>query len=130
MTQRWMFVFVLSGWVATIAPALNATSGLQEPIAVDGGQVTGTATIQWTPGVRLFRGIPYAAPPVGDLRWRAPKPTVPWQGVKRADHFSAVCMQAPPNTEGNAWREGHVPVSEDCLYLNIWTPGRSAADRL
>ena len=56
MTQRWMFVFVLSGCVAMIAPALNATSGLQEPIAVDGGQVTGTPTIQWTYGVRLFRG--------------------------------------------------------------------------
>lgn len=109
---------------------VTAVNGLQEPIAIDGGQVTGTPTIQWTPGGRLFRGIPYAAPPVGDLRWRAPKPVVPWQDVKRADHFSAACMQAPTNTEGNAWREGHVPVSEDCLYLNIWTPARSAADRL
>src|SRR5207245_1664498 len=88
MTQRWMFVFVLSGCVAMIAPALNATSGLQEPIALDGGQVTGTPTIQWTYGVRLFRGIPYAAPPIGNLRWRAPQPVTAWQGVLRADHFS------------------------------------------
>ena len=130
MTQRWMFVFVLSGCVAMIAPALNATSGLQEPIAVDGGQVTGTPTIQWTYGVRLFRGIPYAAPPIGNLRWRAPQPVTAWQGVLRADHFSQACMQLPTDTEGNAWREGHVPVSEDCLYLNIWTPARSASDRL
>jgi para-nitrobenzyl esterase len=105
-------------------------NGLQEPVSVDGGQVTGTPTIQWTPGVRLFRGIPYAAAPVGNLRWRAPQPVVPWQGVKRADDFSAACMQLPTNTEGNAWREGHTPVSEDCLYLNIWTPARSATDRL
>lgn len=105
-------------------------NGLQEPVSVDGGQITGTPTIQWTPGVRLFRGIPYAAPPIGNLRWRAPQPVVPWQGVKRADDFSPVCMQLPTNTEGNAWREGLTPVSEDCLYLNIWTPARSAADRL
>ena len=104
--------------------------GLQEPIAVEGGQITGTPTVQWTPGVRLFRGIPYAAPPVGQLRWRAPQAVVPWQGVRRADDFSPACMQLPTDTEGNAWREGHAPVSEDCLCLNIWTPARSAADRL
>jgi len=122
-------------WVGLIrlAPAaamLGTAPGLQEPIAVEGGQLTGTPTVQWTPGVRLFRGIPYAAPPVGTQRWRAPQPVVPWQGVKRAADFSPACMQMPTNTDGNAWREGHVPVSEDCLGLNIWTPARSAADRL
>jgi para-nitrobenzyl esterase len=117
-------------YLARAEAILGAAAGLQEPIAVEGGQLTGTPTVQWTPGVRLFRGIPYAAPPVGNLRWRAPQPVVPWQGVKRADDFSAACMQLPTGTEGNAWREGHVPVSEDCLYLNIWTPARSAADRL
>jgi para-nitrobenzyl esterase len=104
--------------------------GVPEPVMVDGGQVTGTPTIQWTYGVRLFRGIPYAAPPLGNLRWRAPEAVIAWEGIKRADHFSPTCMQLPTDTEGNAWREGHVPVSEDCLYLNIWTPARSAADRL
>jgi para-nitrobenzyl esterase len=54
----------------------------------------------------------------------------PWQGVRAADHFSAVCMQPPTDTEGNAWREGLVPMSEDCLYLNVWTPARSATERL
>jgi para-nitrobenzyl esterase len=107
-----------------------AMAAIQEPIQVDGGQITGTQTLQWTPGVRSFRGIPYAAPPVGDLRWRPPQPVVPWQGVKAADHFSAVCMQAPTDTEGNAWREGLVPVSEDCLYINVWTPAKTASDRL
>jgi len=105
-----------------VAAAGMAFGGITEPIGVDGGQITGTPAIQWTPGVRLFRGIPYAAPPVGDLRWRPPQAVVPWQGLKRADRFSAACMQAPTETEGNAWREGHVPVSEDCLYLNVWTP--------
>src|SRR5438067_10779489 len=86
-----------------------ATAALQEPLRVEGGQITGTPTIQWTYGVRLYRGIPYAAPPLGNLRWRAPKPAVAWLGVKAADHYSAVCAQAPPDTEGNAWREGHFP---------------------
>lgn len=135
MARRFGFAILLLGCVGVLhlAPAtavLGARAGLQEPITVEGGQVTGTPTVQWTPGVRLFRGIPYAAPPVGTLRWRPPQPVVPWQGVKRADDFSPACMQLPTDTEGNAWREGHVPVSEDCLYLNVWTPARSAADRL
>ena len=67
-------------------------SALQEPIEVDGGKIAGTPTIQWTPGVRLFRGVPFAAPPVGNLRWREPQPVAPWQGVKAADRFSNVCM--------------------------------------
>lgn len=110
-------------------PAVTAVGGPPEPITVDGGQITGTPTIQWTPGVRLFRGVPFAAAPVGNLRWRPPQPVVPWSGVRRTDDFSPACMQLPTDTEGNAWREGHVPVSEDCLYLNIWTPARSAVDR-
>jgi para-nitrobenzyl esterase len=109
-----------------MAQAQPAISHLKEPIQVSGGLITGTPTIQWTPGVRLYRGIPYAAPPVGDLRWRPPQPVVPWTGVKAADHFSPVCMQRPTDTEGNAWREGMTPVSEDCLYLNVWTPAESA----
>lgn len=112
--------------VMVLAGASLAMAGLQEPIRVDGGQVTGTPTPQWTYGIRLFRGMPYAAPPVGDLRWRAPRPVTPWQGVKAADHFSAVCMQPATDTEGNAWREGLTPMSEDCLYINVWTPAQSA----
>lgn len=136
MSRCFGFAVRLAGAVALIvqAPMVVAQQasarGLPEPIAVDGGKITGTPTIQWTTGVRLFRGIPFAAPPVGDRRWRAPQPVVPWEGVKRAEDFSPACMQAPTVTEGNAWREGHTPVSEDCLYLNVWTPARSATDRL
>ena len=103
-----------------------AISHLKEPIQVTGGLITGTPTIQWTPGVRLYRGIPYAAPPVGDLRWRPTQPVVPWTGVKAADHFGAACMQPPTATEGNAWREGLGTISEDCLFVNVWTPAQSA----
>jgi len=123
---------VLGGALFFTEPVRTAglAARLQEPIAVDGGQVSGTPSIQWTTGVRLFRGIPYAAPPIGNLRWRPPQPVAAWPGVKRADHFSPACMQLPTDTEGNAWREGHVPVSEDCLYLNVWTPAASPAAKL
>src|SRR3989454_12459821 len=102
-----------------VAAAGMAFGGITEPIGVDGGQITGTPAIQWTPGVRLFRGIPYAAPPVGDLRWRPPQAVVPWQGLKRADHFSAACMQASTDTEGNTWRKGALPVSVSSLILYV-----------
>jgi para-nitrobenzyl esterase len=117
-------------WLAAFFAAIPVLAAIPEPISIEGGRITGTPTIQWTYGVRLFRGIPYAAPPIGDLRWRPPRPVIPWQGVRAADHFSSVCMQPATDTEGNAWREGLVPMSEDCLYLNIWTPARSAADGL
>ena len=117
--------------LAPHAESQTELSGLKEPIQVTGGSITGTPTINWVPGVRLYRGIPYAAPPVGDLRWRPPKPVVPWKGVKAADHFSPACMQPPTETTGSsAWHEGLAPISEDCLYLNVWTPAKSASEKL
>ncbi|MGH7040585.1 MAG: carboxylesterase family protein, partial [Acetobacteraceae bacterium] len=61
----------------------------------------------------VFKGIPFARPPVGPLRWHAPLPVIPWRGVRDASHFSAACMQ-----DGRGGPIG----SEDCLYLNVWTP--------
>ena len=113
-----------------ISAACAAAAASFEPIQVDGGLIAGTPSPQWTYGIRVFRGVPYAAPPVGDLRWRPPQPVVPWQGVKEADRYSAVCMQAPTAKDSNAWQEGHTPVSEDCLYLNIWTPAKDANENL
>lgn len=110
--------------------AAFAWAGPFDPIPVDGGLIAGTPSPQWTYGIRLFRGVPYAAPPVGNLRWRPPQPVIPWQGVKEADRYSPVCMQAPTVKDSNAWQDGLTPVSEDCLYLNIWTPAKSASDNL
>ena len=89
-------------------------------VKVTGGEVSGIAES----GISSFKGIPFAAPPVGDLRWKAPAPVQPWSGAKKADAFAKGCMQAP-NTQGNT-----APVSEDCLYLNVWTPARSAKARI
>jgi para-nitrobenzyl esterase len=74
--------------------------------------------------VITFKGIPYAAPPVGSLRWHAPRPAIPWKGTKKADQFGASCMQGP-NSELLPWTKEFMyvtPPSEDCLFLNIWTP--------
>ena len=78
-------------------------------------------------GVRAFRGIPFAAPPVGEKRWRPPEAPVPWTGVRPVDAFGANAMQAKVYGDLDPFNEG---VSEDCLFLNVWTPATSAAERL
>ncbi len=85
-----------------------------------GGTVSGLAES----GLSIFKGIPFAAPPIGDRRWKAPAPVAPWSGVRRPMRFAKACMQAP-NTQGNT-----APVSEDCLYLNVWTPAKAAGAKL
>ncbi len=78
-------------------------------------------------GVTAYLGIPYAAPPVGDLRWRPPQPAAHWAGVRKADHFGTSCMQ---NETGSRlpWTEEFMtqgPIGEDCLFLNVWTAAGS-----
>ena len=81
------------------------------------GSVEGTVA----DGISVFKGIPFAAPPVGELRWREPQDAAAWQGVRKADAFSKACMQNPDAAElGGQPNPG--PISEDCLYLNVWTP--------
>jgi len=85
------------------APLVTAPAGDVRGVAAD--------------GVHVFRGIPYARPPVGDLRWRPPASLPPWTGVREATAFGAACMQpASPFAS-------HAAMSEDCLFLNVWTPG-------
>ena len=98
--------------------------GASDVVTVDGGQVSGTTAN----GVRVFKGIPFAAPPVGSLRWKAPQPVVAWSGVKAADTFSPVCMQQP-YPPGSAYTTAPQPTSEDCLYLNVWTAANAGDKR-
>ena len=77
-------VLALGGWSASPV-------GVEEPVHLDSGLVSGIATPDGA--VRVFRGIPYAAPPMGKLRWRAPQPVAHWDGVRTADQFGAMCMQ-------------------------------------
>ncbi len=78
-------------------------------------------------GVRAFKGVPFAAPPVGDLRWREPQPVKNWTGVRKAHDFGPRAMQLPLFGDMGFRSDG---VNEDCLYLNVWTPAKNAADKL
>jgi para-nitrobenzyl esterase len=80
---------------------------------------TGTLEGRVEDGVRAFKGIPYAAPPVGALRWQAPQPAAPWKSVRQAAGFGPRCMQQPLFSDMVFRSDG---VSEDCLYLNVWSP--------
>ena len=117
--MRRLFAFVFATILAGVPIVAAAIS---DPVRIDTGLVSGV------PGssddVRVYKAIPYAAPPVGDLRWREPRPPSHWDGVRKADEFSPVCMQQQrgPNASGPA-------PSEDCLYLNVWTSAKSATER-
>lgn len=78
-------------------------------------------------GIRIFRGVPFAAPPVGDLRWKAPQPAKNWEGVRKADQFGPRAMQLPVFGDMNFRSDG---MSEDCLYLNVWTPAGAEQESL
>ena len=92
-------------------------------VAVTGGAVAG-APSGIDPDVRVFTGIPFAAPPVGDLRWRAPRAVVPWDGVREATAFAPACLQVRRPAD-SFYGPGAEEMSEDCLYLNVWTAAAS-----
>lgn len=87
------------------------------------------------PRVSAFKGIPFAAPPIGENRWRAPQPCKNWKGILDAFTFAPISMQDVPGLGTDIYcREWHVdpdiPMSEDCLYLNVWTNAKSTDERL
>ena len=99
-------------------------------LTIEGGQIQGVPTS--TEGIVAYKGIPFAAPPVGDLRWKEPQPVIAWEGVKKADAYGDAASQLtwdPESFYGKEWQaSGSVPFSEDCLYLNVWTPAAGKLD--
>lgn len=93
---------------------------LTTTVDVTGGTIEGVEQ----DGLFTYKGIPFATPPVGDLRWKSPQPVISWEGVKKADAFCHACTQAS-GAMGNT-----APVSEDCLYLNVWTPAKMTDDKI
>jgi para-nitrobenzyl esterase len=105
-------------WVvfASVLFGVSCLAEAKSPVRTESGLVSGVAGRDAT--ITVFKGIPYAEPPVGNLRWKPPRSPHSWQGVRRADHFSDACAQIFPKLD--------FAKTEDCLYLNIWTPTTSA----
>ena len=91
----------------------------EDPVVVDGGALSGKLLDS---GVRAYFGVPFAAPPVRDLRWREPQPIAPWKGVYHADRKAPECIQVLRRHDINHYF-GEEATSEDCLYLNVWASG-------
>jgi para-nitrobenzyl esterase len=104
--------------------ASQAQGQSPKPVRTQSGLVQGTMQ----DGIAVYKGIPFAAPPLGDLRWKAPQPLAAWTGVRNADKFAPACMQIPIVMP--ALGLDPVTVDEDCLYLNVWTPAKSPKDHL
>lgn len=104
--------------IVALAAALPgiAAAAASAPVRTRSGWIQGRVE----DGLAVYLGVPFAAPPVGRLRWRPPQPPLAWSGVRKADRFAPSCMQPRP-----WWTGGNTQVSEDCLYLNIWTPAKS-----
>lgn len=118
------------GFVLALAALASPVKAADGPIVkVEGGKLQGAAATGNAP-VQIFRGIPYAKPPVGELRWREPQSLEKWHGVRAADEFGPRCMQK------HMWDDMFFrspKASEDCLYLNVWTPanlGKGASAKL
>src|SRR5260370_9113755 len=104
------------GVLCLTAQVLAAEPGLGSIVRIDSGWIAGSGTT-----VRSYKGIPYAAVPTGDLRWKPPQAPKPWKGMLMAKSYLSMCPQMPLITG---------PQSEDCLGLNVWTPAASAAAKL
>lgn len=129
---------------AVLAVLAVSCTGNLSVVTVEGGRIQGVASE--TGGVTVYKGIPYAAPPIGELRWKAPQPVIPWEGVRVCDSWGPAAMQPPKATDVETPvkeygqidyakefynQDGDPPFSEDCLYLNVWTPSKArAGDKL
>src|SRR3954447_23162109 len=109
-TREVLTLMLLAFGIHLAADQVRTESGIVEGVASAGAKV------------RTFKGIPFAAPPVGSLRWQPPKPAPSWRGVRKATEFGARCMQGRIY-EDMVFRDPGP--SEDCLYLNVWTPATS-----
>lgn len=113
--------FLILAWLI-LSFGLALGSAKAEPIAIDSGQIEGSQM----GATRVFKGIPYAAPPVGPLRWRPPQPVQSWRGARKATAHSPACPQLgsyPPDAPQE-------PTSEDCLTLNVWAPAHTGIGKL
>lgn len=120
---HWITAFCLAAVLSVSAAGQLQKAG---PVRLDSGKISGALSSK-NERVSVYKGIPYAAPPVGNLRWRAPRPVTPWDGVREATEFGPIQPQSD-RIPGGATPTS--VLSEDSLYLNVWTPAESASERL
>ena len=110
----------------------QTATGVPPVLNIDGGQISGK--VGESDGVSVYMGIPYAAPPVGELRWKKPQPVIPWEGVRECIEPGAASLQGGQAEGSFYWKEfySHADpkLSEDCLYLNVWTPAAGTDAKL
>lgn len=122
-TANTLLLLVLNGLSNEIYAQLNIVN-------LKSGQISGTTSADKT--IHIFKGIPFAAPPVGDFRWKAPQPVVSWNSVKKYEEFAPSPVQeyrGPSMMYTEEFMTPKEPTSEDCLYLNIWTASKSNAEK-
>ena len=130
------FISCASAKIEKTNPTGMAVQAPAQTISVTGGQIRGIMNQDNT--VEIYAGIPFAAPPVGNLRWKEPQPVIPWEGILEANHFAPMAMQTENGrifnslmnmyTHSKSDRTYGGPMSEDCLYLNVWKPADSTVD--
>jgi para-nitrobenzyl esterase len=116
-------LFLLTVYTMTTVLGQNGKENTPLQVRISNGILEGVDES----GIRSFKGIPFAAPPVGEFRWREPQPVKNWEGVRKATKFGPRAMQRPLFGDMGFRSDG---MSEDCLYLNVWTPAKSAKDKL
>ncbi|PWK85862.1 carboxylesterase/lipase family protein [Fulvimonas soli] len=126
-TMRRSFPLAVAAWLAAGPGTAVAATAAAPRVDVQGGTLEGVAAQVDGVALREFQGIPYAAPPLGALRWKPPQPAPAWAGVRQATRFGPRCMQLPLFSDMVFRSDG---MSEDCLYLNVWTPARAADAKL
>lgn len=122
---------LLSTFAAIMIIMMSCSKETNPVLTIEGGQIQGIETT--TQGVIVYKGIPFAAPPTGENRWKEPQPVVPWSGIKIADKWGAPAPQAKHTIDSfygkEFFWEGDPEFSEDCLYLNVWTPAAGDTDK-
>ncbi len=114
--MNWLRIALIVLLPALVTP-LAIAAQITEPVRIDTGLVTGITD----DGIDKFMGIPYATPPVGALRWRAPQPAASWSGIRSADRYGDMCVQ-PTQPTSTSTAETPETMSEDCLTLNVFKP--------
>ena len=117
--------YSLAAAVAALATIFLTGSRAAESLQIEGGRIADAPPDAF--GVRVFKGIPYAAAPVGEFRWMAPQPVQPWNGIRSIAEWGPRCLQSSRLGDLDPLNKR---MDEDCLYLNIWTPATSSSQSL